>query len=264
MIKKGLQSVFRAFGCECRRIPKLAENVAPREQSVPYRENPETGAVNLAEKEARVAAGGPFEWPEMIVLNEAVVSLLGPAKRIVELGGGTGQFAMEAAKDASKHIICSEYDKLAHEWAKNNRPFANVEYVNGPVDVGQGPFDIVVSIEVVEHVADFVQFLRICSMLAPQAILTTPNRARSPKANYAGPPEYRYHVREWDAGELYWVLRCFYHRVDLYKQAEGSPYLRHGYADSYYRHLQRSSCCGFRGCPRRAFLLPTIATTTQI
>ena len=43
----------------------------------------------------------------------------------------------------------------------------------------------------------------------------TPNRARSAQAHHAGPPAYEQHVREWTAGELYWVLRCFYRDVRL-------------------------------------------------
>jgi hypothetical protein len=184
--------------------------------SRPYNENSEVGAVNMKEKLARQARGGPFEWPDILALNRTVATMIGEAKRIVELGSGTGAFAWEVSTDPDVHVLCSEFDADAHAWAVRNRSRPNIRYVTGPVAPEQGPFDLLVTIEVVEHVSDYAGFLDLCCSLAPRAIITTPNKMRTVRTMTSGPPAYYQHVREWTAGEFYWVLRAFYREVRLF------------------------------------------------
>ncbi len=212
--KRWLRGSLAQAGLELRRLPASELDAEP--PAVPYIENAESGPGNLETKRARVAVGGPFEWPNIIALNRAVVDLLGPAKRIAELGGGTGLFASEAATDPSRHIVCSEYDDGAHQWARANRPSPRIDYVQRPITADDGPFDMVVAIEVIEHIADYASFLRACRALAPCALITTPNRLRERALGHAGPPDYDRHVREWSAGEFYWVLRAFWPQVELF------------------------------------------------
>ena len=193
------------------------------EASAPYRENAEVGPVNLSEKKARQAEGEPFEWPNIVALNQAVAGLVGADRRIVELAGGTGCFAVEASKNPERVIVCSELDSAASRWAAENRPRPNVRYIDRMPTSEDGPFDLVVAVELIEHVEDYVGLLRQCTMLAPRAIITTPNRQRGPKFDVAGPPPVAKHVREWTAGEFYWVLRSFYGDVRLY--AMPNPYV---------------------------------------
>ncbi len=186
----------------------------------PYLENPEVGPDNLSQKTDRVDRGENFEWPNMAALNQAVVSLIGDAGRIVELGGGTGYFALEAAKSANVSVVCSEFDRNALSWARENRAHPKVDYIDGAPGMEEGLFDLVVAIEVIEHIADYRTFLEDCVALAPGAIITTPNRVRDSASDTAGPPGYFQHVREWSAGEFYWVLRAFYNKVALYSMPD--------------------------------------------
>jgi len=185
-----------------------------------YRENPEVGPVNLAEKQRRVLMGGPFEWPDIVALNKAVVSLVGDARNILELGGGTGCFAFQAGEDPARRIVCSELDGEALKWAQTNRPRENVCYINRLATASDGPFDLVVAVEVVEHIAEYHSFLESCTTLAPRAIITTPNKNRSRQSAVASPPALYKHVREWTAGELYWVLKTYYRSVKLYSMPD--------------------------------------------
>ena len=218
-LKKWVQQLARKLGYEIRYVGRErsveASKTSVRPRVVPYQENPEVGPVNYAVKMARAESGGPFEWPDMVVLNQAVASLVGPAKRIVELGGGTGCFAYNAAADPSKFVVCSELDADAVRWAMENRSRPNIQYVDRMIRVEDGPFDLVVAIDVIEHVQDYRSFLESCVRLAPRAILTTPNKLRDPQAARASPPVYRQHVREWSAGEFFWVLKMFYTSVQL-------------------------------------------------
>ena len=77
-------------------------------------------------------------------------------------------------------------------------------------------FDVVVSIEVIEHIYDYHSFLLELSSVATKAIITTPNKNRNPFDSIINTPAYGEHCREWTAGEFYWVLRTFYKQVFLY------------------------------------------------
>jgi hypothetical protein len=58
--------------------------------------------------------------------------------------------------------------------------------------------------------------LRAFTSVSDSAIITTPNRQRTPFTSVERTPAYSEHVREWNAGEFFWVLRAFYRQVDLF------------------------------------------------
>jgi len=187
------------------------------ESDMPYFERKEYGASNLQTKLENVKAGLPFEFPDIINLNNAILRLLENEKNIIELGSGTGKFAFAASQDYSVRVVASEFDRYTYEWCLDNIPKQdNLIFLNGPPTNDLGPFDLAVCIEVVEHVKDYVGFLNEMKSLAPRSLITAPNRKRSTTAYNAGPPVYYKHVREWTAGEFYWVLRCFWNDVRLY------------------------------------------------
>jgi len=212
LMKKGLSAIGYSI---CAKAPEREESF-PVEQA--YLENPEEGPVNIEIKDAQVDGGDFFEWPNIVALNYAVASLVGPnAKKIIEMGGGTGAFAYEASVDPSRHVFSCELNVGAHEWAKKHRSRPNIDYLNRFPDEDADPYDLVVSIEVIEHIGDYFGFLATISKLAPRALLTTPNRhSKYTESPLTGPPRYEYHVREWTAGEFYWLLRGFYQEVTLY------------------------------------------------
>lgn len=177
----------------------------------PYCER-EIGASNVSDELPRAESGARIERPDIVALGWAVTSLVGDATRIAEIGGATGSFAHEAAADPDRTIVCTGLDRGAIDWARMHRRRLNIAYLDRPIAVEDGPFDLAVAVAVIEHVEDFRGFLRTCIALAPRLLVTAPNRARSPDTDAIG----ERHVREWTAGEFYWVLRCFYSRVDLY------------------------------------------------
>lgn len=184
---------------------------------ITYLEREEYGPSNLEEKLERAKSGGPFEYPDIMNLNRAVLSMVGDESRIVELGAGTGKFALAVANELRRSVVASEYDKKTYHWCLHNIGESELlKFVNGPVTSAYGQFDLAVSIEVVEHVKNFHEFLKGISELAPRALITTPNRMRSIRDYHSGPPRFIKHVREWTAGEFYWVLRCFWADVKMY------------------------------------------------
>ena len=93
----------------------------------------------------------------------------------------------------------------------------NIHYCTSALsDFHTDEFEIVVAIEVVEHLSDYSTFLTEVATVAPRAIITTPNKNRNPFDSIANTPTYGGHVREWTSGEFYWVLRAFYSDVEMY------------------------------------------------
>lgn len=184
--------------------------------STAYAENPEEGGKNMAEKLLRAEQGEWFEWPNIVALNWFAATLVGDSKSIIEIGCGTGCFAYEAAADPKRRILAVDIDQEAVEWAKKHRQRPNIKYQSRIVEEGEGEYDLVVSLDVIEHVKDYEAFLNLCRSLAPKCIFSISNKLSNSETSQAAPPEYYQHVRKWTAGEFYWVLKTFFDDVELY------------------------------------------------
>lgn len=229
LIKALLSKVFSKIGLSIQPINKdsiLYEENNIYEISKEYIENEEYGAINFSEKLARINSGGEFEWPDMVALNHAIACLIGDAKKIANIGAGTGTFEWHASVDSSIRFIASEFDKECVEWCKKNRQRKNIVYCSKSMEElikEYGKFDLAITVDVIEHIKDYASFLKGFSTLSDRAIITTPNKLRTTECFIASPPKYHQHVREWTAGEFYWVLRTFYSKVTLYSMQD--PYI---------------------------------------
>ena len=201
-----------------------------------YHERPETGPANLATKLARQADDGPFEPYEISLINRAAIQLVGGARRILEVGCGTGMFASHAsARFPEARIVASEFDAATLEWARRNRHTPGIEFRRlGLEQCDRDQFDLVVCLEVIEHVSNFQRLLAGLARVAPVAIVSTPNKNRDAFASIANTPQYSEHVREWTAGEFHWVLRCFFERVELYSLPNFTNQVRRYCKDADY------------------------------
>lgn len=182
-----------------------------------YVERPESGPGNLAIKLERVKAGGPFEPYSVALINKAAAQLIGDAKNILEVGCGTGMFASLVSANPGVRITASEFDEPALEWAKQNRAAPNIRFGKFRLeDFAADSFDLVATLEVIEHLTDYAGFIAQLIRVAPQALITTPNRNRAALESVSSPPSFSEHTREWTSGEFLWVLRVFYRHVNLY------------------------------------------------
>jgi 2-polyprenyl-3-methyl-5-hydroxy-6-metoxy-1,4-benzoquinol methylase len=203
-----------------RRLAHHLDRVSRRPFDGPYVERAEAGPVNLATKLERVEAGGPFEPYEIVLINRAAEQLL--------VGAGTGIFASGAAsRDGRRRIVASELDEGTRAWAITHRASPQVSYVASSLEaLATDAFDAVVALEVIEHLADYGRFLRDLVRVAPMAILSTPNKQADPFQAVARTPPFSQHVREWNAGEFYWVLRAFYGEVELFTIPDQAAHVR--------------------------------------
>lgn len=190
------------------------------ELGIKYIERSEIGPKNLEIKMKRKKEGGPFEWPNIVALNKAIVDFVKDSKLIANIGSGTGTFEWYASKKyPNSKFIASEFDLDCVKWCKTNRQRENITYTNQSIDEllkKYKKFDIVFCVEVIEHIYEYSNFLRDISKLSDKFVFTTPNKDRSVSSALTSPPEYYQHVREWDAGEFYWILKCFFKKVKLY------------------------------------------------
>ena len=183
-----------------------------------YKERPEYGPVNIQSKRARLASGGPFEPRDITLVNKLAVRLAGEPKNVLEIGCGTAMFSsMLADKCPATHIVASEFEDQTRQWAIENRSRPNIEYCKKAMtEFPRDHFDLCVALEVVEHIDDYATFLKEIAQAAPRAIVSTPNKFRSWYDYETNTPEFDQHVREWSTGEYYWVLRCFWKKVEIH------------------------------------------------
>lgn len=175
--------------------------------------NPELGPLNMQVRDEIKEECGFFEYPNMVALNWAVAGLVGEAKRILEIGSGTGVFAFEAAQDPGRTILALEEESGARNWAIKHRSLPNITYAAKSLDSFKSEFDLIVSIDVIEHIANYQDMLKECVRLAPKAIFTTPNRLRNSPVLLQ--PSYSQHVQEWGPEGFYYMLRAYYKNVYL-------------------------------------------------
>ena len=210
------------IGLRSRLRSKRLYNTKVPNEGIFYQGNQPAGYHNLSEKIARADKGGPFEWPNMVTLNKSIQALVGDARRVVVIGSGTGTFEWYCTQSAGfegVRFVASEFDSHCVQWCQENRAHDSIQYTSMRIPElleEFGRFDLVVTVDVIEHVDDYGAFLGDLKSLASRAIITTPNRDRDFNSSISDKPGYYQHVREWNSGEFYWLLRTLYREVDLY------------------------------------------------
>jgi len=147
---------------------------------------------------------------------------MGAHKSVLEVGSGTGMFATLAA-DAlpDSKITASEFEDATREWAIQNRPRKNILYCQSALcEFKNDEFDLVVTLEVIEHIFDYPKFLGELARVAPKAVISTPNKLRNWYDSVANSPSFVEHVREFSTEAFYWVLRCYWNDVRIYAVPE--------------------------------------------
>lgn len=201
-----------------RRVAFALESFSVKKHNLPYEERVEFGPSNLGIKLRRKAAGGPFEPLDVALVNRAAIQLMGSPKSILEVGSGTGLFAsLSADALANSQITASEFEDATRDWAIKNRSRKNISYCKSALSEFKiDDFELVVTLEVIEHIDDYPSFLKELARVAPNAIISTPNKLRNWRDSVANSPSFEEHVREFSTEAFYWVLRCYWNDVKVY------------------------------------------------
>jgi len=160
--------------------------------------------------------------------------------KTVEVGCGEGYGSAMLARSASQ-LVAFDYDTIAvshagrRYGASDDNADAQVPcFVQGnlaALPVRSGSVDVVVSLQVVEHVWDHAQYVRECArILRPGGtlFLSTPNRLTfSPGADPTAPPTNPFHTYEFTGTELVGLLSaCDLPQVRTYGLFAGETLVR--------------------------------------
>ena len=149
-------------------------------------------------------------WPDRdaatTVFRYALVGRKCQGKRVLEIGAAAGEGTALLA-DAAEVVAVDRQDLWAGSPAASlpNVRFVQCDALDLPPE-WEGRFDVVVALELIEHLADPAAFQRaVFRVLAPGGILvfSTPNFDLYSRTCDGGrEPLYRHHVREYRAAEL--------------------------------------------------------------
>ncbi len=145
--------------------------------------------------------------------HQAAYSWLLPlvaGRRVLEVGCGEG-YGTDMIADAARSVLGLDYDAASVRHARSTYPRADFARANlAALPLGDATVDVVVTLQVIEHVWDHPQFVSECArVLRPggSIVVTTPNRLTfSPGRDVALNP---FHTHEFTAAELTGLLeRC--------------------------------------------------------
>jgi SAM-dependent methyltransferase len=134
------------------------------------------------------------------------------ALTVVDAGSGEGYGAAMLRAAGARRVLAVEYDPAAAAHAAATYPGVGSVRANlVTLPLRSECSDLVVSLQVVEHLWDLTGFLRECHrVLRPggRLVLTTPNRpVFSPGLGRGQRPTNPFHVEEFDAAQLVDLLR---------------------------------------------------------
>ena len=120
---------------------------------------------------------------------ELIMQRVGRARKILDVGCGCGYHdVLFAQQPAVERVLGVDYSKESVATANREYPHGNVsrrvaDLFEDRVSIqADGPFDLVVSFQVIEHLEDPEQFLRACASFAVSGghvVTVTPNRLRA-------------------------------------------------------------------------------------
>lgn len=207
-------------------IPQQSENRPAIEYNCPkngikYIGNNQIDMSNINAKIKQMEEGVDFETSWMLTQNNVIgLHFLDSFSNLVNVGCGVGTFENCHAPNFPDVQFCSiDYDKDSIDWCQKNRPFPNVEYRNCTMKdliAENKKYSLAISIDVIEHLSDYKGFLDELSSLSDTAIISTPNRDRYDDVESLVKPPYMYHVQEFNAGELFFILKMYYKNVTLF------------------------------------------------
>lgn len=150
-------------------------------------------------------------------------------KRVLDAGCGIG-YGSEMLASVAESMVAVDYCADAVLYARQHHGRPNLRYMAADVTALCFPdssFDVVVSLEVFEHIPDGEAYLRETHrVLKPGGvfIMSTPNQPVDQLHMKAIGVEYEYHVNLASLGRLKGLLRCMYREVEIYGlRRRGNP-----------------------------------------
>jgi cyclopropane fatty-acyl-phospholipid synthase-like methyltransferase len=190
-------------------------------------EGPPHGALERLTPEDPACAGGIATH----VSRYAFAAQLCRAKRVLDVGCGVGYGSDYLAAQGAAEVVGLDISEEAIAYAKRHYRRPNLRYLRGnalslPTDIGS--FDVVVALEVFEHVTDPGWFLdQLSAHLREDGVLvvSTPNKLTFSPGFPSDSSPNEYHAREYYRDEFLAILESRFERVSLYGQRMEHNYL---------------------------------------
>jgi ubiquinone biosynthesis O-methyltransferase len=160
-------------------------------------------------------------WNEHLA-RYAFAARLAAGRRVLDAGCGTGYGSATLAQQALS-VTGLDVAPDAIVYAREHYGDSGVRYLEGSccaMPVADAGFDLVVSFEVIEHLADWQTFLEECRrVLAPGGllVLSTPNRDAYAEARRLSGPN-PFHTHEFAFDEFASALKARFPHIHLYVQ----------------------------------------------
>jgi 2-polyprenyl-3-methyl-5-hydroxy-6-metoxy-1,4-benzoquinol methylase len=163
---------------------------------------------------------GPIEVPLQketyyLALNEYVED----GDRVLDVGCGIG-YGLNLLSIKAREVVGVDVDAKAIEYCrthvlKKNPKLAELHHYDGyHLPYEDGAFDVVICVDVVEHVERYEEFVaELLRVAKKRVIFGTPNR-RPEFTNPDGTPKNYWHLREWSYEELDEILRRHVSQID--------------------------------------------------
>ena len=188
-----------------------------------YKENPEIPCMPVEAIIYRWHQHKRLMEPAQRQLYETIAGQV-KGLHVCDAGCGAGLGSLILAQEAEA-VIGIEIVKDAVRFAERCFPVRNLVFILSSI-IGWDPpipFDVVVAIELIEHITDYHAALTsISEILSDDGVLyiSSPNR-NTPTALPDRPRNGR-HVREWTAQEFLEILSLYFKDVKLYDRALNS------------------------------------------
>ncbi len=149
-------------------------------------------------------------------------------KSIIDIGCGA-RMGPYILSEAASNVVGIDNSEEAIQFCKRKWPRRNISYLTADatkIPFEDNKFDIAVSFEVIEHIEDYVTYLKeVKRILRPDGIfiLSTPNR---PVASPSDKLSNVDHFREFDSEELRNILKKHFNEIVFYGQFPSERILR--------------------------------------
>jgi SAM-dependent methyltransferase len=159
--------------------------------------------------------GGVHAKHRLTRYHDFFVGRIEPGKRVLDVGSGKGELAHDVAVRAKAHVTAIDLNRESLQFARRHFAHPNIRFLEGDAISGlpDGPFDVVILSNVLEHVVPRVELLGRIVLLGPSRILIrVPARDRHwhvPLRQELGVPWLSdpTHAVEYDAPRLAGELR---------------------------------------------------------
>lgn len=133
---------------------------------------------------------------------------------VTDLACGEGYGTDVLARTAAE-VVGVDANPDAHEHAKLRYTAANIRFERALVESFEGPCDVIVFLQTIEHIQEPAALLEGFARAARVSYVSTPNRLTlaPPGAEKSDNP---WHLREYTAGEYRRLLAPCFSRIDLY------------------------------------------------